>query len=74
MYHCVICVVRVQLTNVSRDTNRNQAGSWLDTPGIKVLVSLGDMKERKYVEYLGILSELVWKDMEWMYLVQIMAH
>ena len=59
---------------MSRDTYRKEAGSRLDTPGIKALVSLGGMKERRYAVYFGILSELVWKDMEWMYLVQFMAH
>jgi hypothetical protein len=57
-----------------RDIHRNEAGSWLDTPGIKALVSVGDMKERKHAEYFGILSGLVWKDMEWIYLVQSTAH
>jgi len=62
------------MTKGSRDIYRNQAGSWLETPGIKALVCLGDMKGRGHAEYFGILSELVRKDMEWMYFVQYMAH
>ena len=61
------------MTKVSRDIYRNQAGS-CDTPGIKALVCLGDTKERGHAEYFGMLSELLWKDMEWMYLVQYMVH
>ena len=52
------------MTKVSRDIYRNQAGSWLDTPGKEALVCLGDVKERSHAEYFGILSKLVSRYME----------